>query len=44
MDKGDIRTSRFIRDNTSILAYDLSDSGKMNRDIQSFLTRWHQTG
>ncbi|GEM_PF-7101403 len=39
MDKGDIRTSRFIRDNTSILAYDLSDSGKMNRDIQSFLTR-----
>ncbi|MDD5021479.1 MAG: PEP/pyruvate-binding domain-containing protein [Endomicrobiaceae bacterium] len=39
MDKGHIRTSKFTRDETTILAYDLSDSGKMNRDIQSFLTR-----
>ncbi|GAB1401123.1 hypothetical protein MASR1M68_00340 [Elusimicrobiota bacterium] len=39
MDKENIRTARFTREDTNILAYDLSDGSKINRDIQSFLTR-----
>lgn len=37
--KNNIRTAKFSRGDTEILAYNLSDSGKINRDIHNFLAK-----